>query len=115
VVPERLLDTRNGLGYTGRPGRGQIVELQVTGAGNTAVPADAKAAVVNITATGVDEAGFVTVWPCGQTMPTASNLNLTAGLTTPNLVISKIGDSGKICIFTQNPAHLIADIAGYMP
>jgi hypothetical protein len=63
----------------------------------------------------IDEAGFVTVWPCGQTMPTASNLNLTAGLTTPNLVISKIGDSGKICIYTQNPAHLIPDIAGYMP
>jgi hypothetical protein len=44
---------------------------------------------------------------------TASNLNLTAGGTTPNLVVAKIGVGGLVCLFTQTGTHLIADINGY--
>jgi hypothetical protein len=118
VVPERLLDTRAGsqVGYTGdKPAAGAIVHLRITGAGATKVPPSAKSVVLNVTGTQAAAAGFVTVWPCGAPQPTASNLNIAAGGTAPNLVIAKIGDNGEVCIFVQSSMHLIADVAGYMP
>ena len=62
-----------------------------------------------------DAAGFVTVWPCGGQRPTASNLNLAPGRISPNLIMSKIGIGGKVCIYTQSPTHLVADLSGYWP
>jgi hypothetical protein len=118
VVPERLLDTRaaTSVGYSGaKPVAGQTIELTVVGAGSTQVPADASAVVLNVTGTEAEADGFVTVWPCGAPQPLASNLNLEAGKDRPNLVISQIGADGKVCIYTQNPAHLIADVNGYLP
>ena len=51
VVPTCLLDTREGLGApAAKVGQGGIVELTVTG-GTNGVPADAAAAVINVTVT----------------------------------------------------------------
>jgi hypothetical protein len=114
LVPERLLDTRSSgqVGYVGgKPVAGQVLQLQVTGRGGVAD--DAKAVVLNVTGNDATGGGFVTVWPCGTVMPTASNLNLEQGETKPNLVISKVGVGGKVCVFTQNGTHLLADINGY--
>jgi hypothetical protein len=116
VVPERLLDTRPDSlkGYSGsKPAAGQVVELAVTGVGQTNVPADASAVVLNVT--GVDPMvdGFVTVWPCGEPQPLASNLNLHVGGIAPNLVISKLGTGGKVCLYTSYGAHLVADVNGW--
>ena len=119
LVPERLLDTRAGasqVGYTGgKPGEGAVVTLHVTGVGTSNIPANASAVVLNVT--GVDAAGggFITVWPCGADRPLASNLNVVAGQTTPNLVITKIDTGGNVCLFTQRGADLVADVAGYFP
>ena len=103
VSPVRLLDTRLGA----RPGAGGVVEV--------AAPVGAGAVVLNVT--GVDPlvAGFVTVWPCGEVRPTASNLNLSPGLVSPNLTITKVGANGKVCIYTQSGADLVADLAGTFP
>ena len=35
--------------------------------------------------------------------------------TVPNAVIAKIGDGGKVCIFTQATVDLVADLNGYYP
>ena len=116
VVPERLLDTRSGtqVGYTGaKPTAGQTVTLQVTGVGTTNVPSGASLVVLNVTATAATAGGFVTVYPCGSARPTASNLNVLANETKPNLVTVKVGSNGTVCLFTQSGTHLIADIAGY--
>lgn len=119
LAPQRLLETRADVGQVGysgpRPGAGQVIELQITGNGLPPVPADARAVALNITGTGVAANGFVTAYPCGAPRPTASNLNLTTNDTRANLVVSKIGDGGRVCLFTLNPTHLIADLAGYMP
>ena len=75
--PERLLDTRNAIGApVGRIAQ-QPFRLQI--AGRAGVPADAKAAVVNMTITGPTASSFLTVWPSDQPMPNASNLNYTPG------------------------------------
>ena len=118
VVPERLLDTRPQvqLGYSGpKPGSGDVVQLKVTATGTTNVPSNASAVVLNVTGTAANADGYVTVWPCGSPQPNASNLNLVAGGTTPNLVITRVGTDGKVCIFTDRGTHLIADISGYFP
>jgi hypothetical protein len=119
VVPQRLLDTRPGpwqAGYQGaRPAAERTVELAVTGVGAAAVPADAAAVVLNVTADGPAGDGYVTVWPCGTPRPLASNLNLRPGATTPNLVITKIGAAGRVCLYTSTPTDLIADLAGWYP
>ncbi len=117
VVPVRVLETRAAVGQVGyagaKPIAGQTIQLQVTGLAT--VPSDASAVVLNITGTEATSDGFVTVWPCGANRPTTSNLNLRVGVTTPNLVISKIGTGGKVCVFTQSGAHLLADVSGYFP
>ena len=115
VNPERLLETRpNGqTGYTGpRPGPGTTIEVQITG--HAGIPTDATAAVLNITGTNA-AGGYVTAYPCGTTRPNASNLNLDPGGTAPNLVITKIGTNGKVCLYTQNTTDLIADLNGWYP
>ncbi|MCU1360584.1 MAG: hypothetical protein JWN99_1873 [Ilumatobacteraceae bacterium] len=119
AVPERLLDTRTDaggqIGYSGaKPIAGQTIELKVTGAGKTAAPGDAGAVLLNITATENTGGGFVTVFPCGSARPLASNLNLT-GVDTPNLVAAKVGDGGRVCIYTSGATHLVADIEGFFP
>ncbi|MEZ5215323.1 MAG: hypothetical protein R2715_01725 [Ilumatobacteraceae bacterium] len=119
VTPERLLETRPAAGQRGyggdKPAAGDVIALDVTRVGTAQVPDDASAVVLNVTATEATADGFVTVWPCGDAMPTASNLNLKAGQTAPNLVVTKPGQNGLVCLATSGGTHLIADLAGYFP
>lgn len=123
MVPARFLETRTGdpafLTFDGqsqgiglRP-TGTVTELQITG--RDGVPSDASAVVLNVTATGAAIGGYITVFPCGSPQPLASNLNYVGGSTIPNLVISKIGTGGKVCLFNSAPVHLVADINGFFP
>jgi hypothetical protein len=48
-------------------------------------------------------------------MPLASSLNYQAGQTIPNAVVAKIGDAGKVCLYTLAAAHLVVDVNGWMP
>ena len=113
--PSRLLDTRVGNGAPKAPvAANESVALQVRGRGG--VPAsDVAAVVLNVTVSEPKAGGFVTVYPSGTSMPTASNLNFSAGQNIPNLVTVKVGDDGKIRLANNSAgtAHLIADVAGY--
>ena len=62
--------------------------------GVSGIPADADAVVLNVTVTDTTGGSFLTLWPAGQTKPTASNLNWTPGLTIPNAVTVKLGTGG---------------------
>ena len=114
-----MLETRAAevgqISYSARkPIAGQTIEVKVTGFGTTKVPADAGHGVPQRDGDRPSPDGFVTVFPCGSPRPLASNLNLT-GRHHANLVAAKIGDGGRVCIYTSKPTHLIADIAGYFP
>ena len=120
LTPSRLLETRTGLATTdgqfnaiGPRTTGTTTELTITGRAN--IPTTATAAVLNITVTEPQNPGYITIWPCGEPRPNASNLNYTTSTTIANLVITKIGANGKICLYTQATTHLIADINGYYP
>src|SRR4029078_6568519 len=72
------------------------------------------AVVLSLTATEAAGPGFVTIWPAGSERPLASALNeQAAGATTSNQVTVPLGADGKVSIFTQSGAHLVADVAGY--
>ncbi len=113
LSPARILDTRDGVGAPAGPvGPAAPIELQVTGQGGVAIDADA--VVMNVTVTGPTVAGFVTAWPTGTAMPTASNLNFVPDQTVPNVVIAKLGAGGKVSLFSSaGAAHLIADVLGF--
>lgn len=118
-APARLLDTRAGQPtvdgqYRGsgvRPAGGTL-QLQVTG--RAAVPANASAVILNVTATETQGSGVVTVYPTGAGRPNASNLNFVEGQTVPNAVTARLGAGGRICLFTVGATHLIVDVAGYI-
>lgn len=118
IVPSRLLETRTGLATVdgryngvGALPPGTVTALTVAGRG--VVPATASAAVLNVTAVGARAAGYITVFPCGTTMPTASNLNHMSGQTVPNAVVAKIGQNGQVCIFNQSATDLVVDVNGW--
>jgi hypothetical protein len=71
--------------------------------------------VLNLTVVGPPIRGYATIFPCGTSLPNASNLNFVAGRTIANLVIAKVGDAGKVCLFTSVTAHFIIDVNGYAP
>lgn len=109
ITPHRLLDTREGA--PGRvPARG-VVEIQVTGVAG--VPDDARAAMLNLVAVQPDGAGYATLYPCGD-RPHVSNVNYIAGAVVANNAVTKLSDSGTVCIFTLAASDLVLDVSGYM-
>jgi hypothetical protein len=88
-----------------------VLSLTVSGRGGSS--ASTGSAVLNIAAVDPTAAGFVTVYPCGEARPNASNLNFTAGLNIANTAVSRLGDSGRVCIYSSAPTELIVDITGY--
>ena len=114
VSPLRILDTRYAIGIgTKTPIKGgSDVVVQV--AGRDGVPANAEAVVANVTAVTPTGGGYLTAYADGQSMPTTSSVNYSAGQTVPNLVTSEVTD-GKIRIHVagSGTVHLIVDLQGY--
>ncbi|MDG4827857.1 hypothetical protein O7627_00905 [Solwaraspora sp. WMMD1047] len=114
VGPQRLLDTRSGLGAPAGalPDR-RVLNLQVTARGG--VPANGVSAVVlNVTVTAPTKGGYLTLYPAESTQPTASNLNFSAGKTIANSVTVPIGAGGRVAILHRGGStHVIADVVGY--
>ena len=119
ISPARFLDTRaNGETIDdvsqreGLVGAGEEYELQI--AGRPGVPAAATAVVVNVTAAGPVDRGFVTVHPCVTPRPNASSLNYVARVNGANELITQLDGDGKICLFTDQPVNLIVDVVGWL-
>ena len=112
LEPARLLDTRRGQGG-GAVGPQGVLDLKVGGWGGVP-PSGATAVVLNVTATEPTGNTYVTVWPTGSARPTASNLNVLPGQTSPNLVVAKLGTDGQVSFYNnQGQIQLIADVFGY--
>lgn len=115
LPPARILDTRSGIGAGGATlplAGGNVLSLQVTGAGG--VPADAVAVQLNVTVTQGTAPAFLTIWPTGSTRPEASVLNIVPGQDTPNMITAQLGTNGQLSLFTNTgTVHVLADVAGY--
>lgn len=120
VSTARLLDTRPGgvtadglANHLGRRAAGSVTEVQIAGRGG--VPADASAAVVNVTAATPSGSGFVSIDSCGAAAPTTSNLNFSAARTVANSAVVRLSATGTVCIRTSAATHLLLDISGWLP
>ena len=120
IGPLRLLETRTGTGTgtvdSGFDGIGirpadSVLELGIVG--RAQMPEWARSVVLNVTVTGALGDGFLTVYPCGQPRPTSSNLNYRAGTTRAVAVVAQVGSNGAVCVYTQTPTHVIADLTGF--
>lgn len=115
--PARLLDSRpggvtvdgsmTGVGLIGTASRPTVT---VPVRGRAGVPTSATAVVVNVTVTGSQSGGYVTLWP-GGSRPETSTLNYDAGSTIANAAV--VGTSGSIALFASSPTYLIMDVTGY--
>jgi hypothetical protein len=90
------------------------VDLQVPVLGVSGIPLTGVTAVsLNLTAVGPTAEGYVTVWPCGSTKPSTSNVNFVKNQIVPNAVISPVDSTGKVCIASSAGTHVVVDINGW--
>jgi Cysteine-rich secretory protein family len=109
VVPDRVIDTRQSLGgWTGRLGAGQTIDVKISDL--PGMPANVSGVLINLTAVDPSEGGYVTIYPCGTSVPTASNLNFAAHETVANLTAVHMPANGSICLFSSTRVHIIADL-----
>ena len=107
LAPTRLFDTRSVTGRT-PVAAGGVYTYDLTGK----VDATTSAVTMNVTVTEPASEGYLTVYPCDEPRPLASNLNYAKNQTVPNLVTVKVGTSLKVCFYAQKQLHLLADLAG---
>lgn len=113
--PIRLADTRQSHpGLNGGAGPvmvtpGRILKVQVAGA--RGITADARAASLNIVATGGGAPGYLTVVPCGMASD-VSNLNYPATGATANGATVMLDSSGSVCVTVSATTHVIVDVTG---
>jgi len=114
VTPCRVADTRNANGPFGGPflaanvSRGFAIPNSACG-----IPSNAQAYTVNLTVIPRGVLGFLTAYPCGQTLPLSSNLNSPDGRTKAVAAIVPAGTNGAVCAFPSGDTDFVLDISGY--
>jgi uncharacterized protein (DUF1501 family) len=115
LAPQRICDTRSGLGVRPGPiGPAETLAVQIAGVG--AVPATGVIAVaVNVTSVNATEPGFFSVFPSDRPATDTSSLNLVPGRAVPNMAIVGVGADGRIGVFNAGGrADCIVDVMGYV-
>jgi hypothetical protein len=109
VGPLRLADTR--LAACGCVSLdGHTTRIDVTS--SAAVPDDAVAAAITVTATPAVTPGFVTAYPGGGERPDTSTVNTRRDRVVANSTIIPIGADGTIEVYTLFTNELIVDVTG---
>jgi hypothetical protein len=122
VDPARILDTRTGVGLSGKFSSGVSRTLKVTG---SVVPAGATGVLLNVTVVAPSAAGFLSVRPGDATgVPSTSSLNFDAGDIVPNAVQVALptsgANAGQVNITfdaygqTGPTTDVLADVVGYL-
>ncbi len=112
--PARIVDTRPGQPTGGGAPQakiptGQSIQVSTAPAG---IPPGAGAALLNVTNTENNFAGFVTVYPA-EPRPFASNLNMDrANHTVPNSVVATL-NGGTFRVYSHPGSHVVIDTSGY--
>jgi hypothetical protein len=100
VDPQRIVDTRN----TRRLEGGQPLTVALDSAPS--------AAIVNLTAVDPAASGFLTLYPCGASIPTASNLNVVAGAVVANRAVVSTGGLPRFCVYSSVDTDVVIDLEG---
>ena len=122
VNPGRVVDTRFGDPKVDGVTRFQIAGAEVVGdpariGESIGVPVGALAAAINVTVTGTEAPGFVSVYPCASestTPPNVSNVNYEAGATVANSAVVPLSADGHLCVKAEGATHVLIDVAGHL-
>jgi hypothetical protein len=101
--PKRIIDTRQSTRLVA--GRVLPVELGVAAA----------AVVVNVTSVDPAADGHLTLFPCGSTVPTVSNVNFVAGATVANRAVVSTGGSSQVCAYSSVETDMVIDLEAVIP
>jgi hypothetical protein len=113
ISPVRVLGA---LGFGAPVAANTSVAVTVAGtAAADGVPSTATAVVLNATAAHGNAASFLTLYPAGvTTMPTASNVNFSAGEAVANRVTVGVGTGGQIEVYNHSgTVDVDIDVNGY--
>jgi RHS repeat-associated protein len=117
ITPTRVADTRTNSGqpYAGQHlTTGANLNVQVTSANGDGVPANATAAVINLTAINSTAAGYLQVYAAGASRPSTTNLSVATNTTVNDEVTAPIGSNGQIAIYdAAGTVDVLVDVEGY--
>jgi hypothetical protein len=114
VTPCRVADTRNAPGPFGGPSLAAASSRDFSlQSSSCALPSDAKAYSLNVTAVPKGGLGYLTMWPSGEAQPLVSTLNSPTGAVTANAAIVPAGSNGDVSVYVSNASDVIVDVNGY--
>lgn len=91
------------------------VESEVNVAGIESIPTNTTGVVLNVTSTGSEETGFLSVYACGQGNNGTSSLSFNATSETSGMVVSRVDPRGKICMMSSVDTDVLIDAtAGFL-
>lgn len=114
ITGTRVLDTRNGTGASSAAPLVANSTTTVAVAGQGDVPANAAAAIVNISELNATANGYLTAWASGTSKPATGSVNYSSTGTISTSVTVPIGTDGNIAIQLSNgSADVVIDVQGY--
>ena len=121
VAPQRLLDSRYGVGvanhFASKVPQTMSVRGRVDSGGNVIIPQDALAVTGNLTITNQTGLGYAYIGPVSASVPGNSNLNAPPGDNRANNVTVALDASGGLSMTyvggDGDSADLIFDVSGY--
>jgi hypothetical protein len=112
LMPHRLMDTREDVGLPGPFAPGQNRPITVVGAGG--VPSTGVQAIAaEVTSVDAVAAGYITVHPCLEPIPTISMVRNFARTTAATTVTGIVDASGRWCMQSSTAMHMLIDISGW--
>ncbi len=110
IAPNRIYNTRDTVGLTKIDSNEErVVDL------SSVVPAGATAAIINITTTGQEGAGYLALFQDGITWPGNSSINFIANADVANSAIVTVSTARKIKLRGGvAKTHVILDVTGYL-
>jgi len=109
MLPERIVDTRDGTGGVGAAlGAGCTLIVDTSAIG----PTDATAFALSVTVISPVK-GFFTAFPCAAGLPGTSSVNARAGFPTPNLVVATPDSTDRVCLYSNRGGHVVIDVSGW--
>lgn len=99
--PDRLVDTRTGLGDATRVVAGSTTAFKVAAANQSVM--------ATLTAVNPGSNGHLRVFTCGGDLPPASSLNFRARVNTANLALVRADSQGRVCVYSTSDTDLLWD------
>jgi uncharacterized repeat protein (TIGR03803 family) len=118
LAPCRVIDTRGADGDLGGPHLLEKTERDFPVLESSCIPSGVNITAYSMNVTVVpypsgQPLSYLTVWPQGESRPTASTLNNPTATSVANAAIVPAGTGGGIAVYPFNTTDLIVDINGY--